>query len=147
MAHPPDVLGDKHIVGVYGDNHFQNHKIVPFTQIHYRERQSREASEGMSYLKLSSGNSAVLQTALTILVLFQVGLLQQAILEALTPVVFGISVLPIHLRIGLGWTMESTNTPASTSTEMTISLSPSMRRGGQQSVVERGKPRRSNIFS
>ncbi|KAJ7870962.1 hypothetical protein B0H14DRAFT_2571015 [Mycena olivaceomarginata] len=150
MAHSPDMRGDKHIVGVYGDDHFQNHKIVPFTQIRHRERQSREASEV---------ESAVLQTydygpsplkpviscafsALTIgtLVLFQVGLLQQAILEALTPVVFGISVLPIDLRIGLGWTMESTNAPASTSTERTISFSPSMRRGGQQSDVERGKP-------
>ncbi|KAJ7346147.1 hypothetical protein DFH08DRAFT_961607 [Mycena albidolilacea] len=86
--------------------------------------------------------SAVLQTALTVgaLVLFQVGLVQQAILEALSPVVYGISVFLIHLRVGLGWTMESTNAPVSMSTEMSISLNPSMRRGGQQSDVERGKP-------
>jgi hypothetical protein len=81
-------------------------------------------------------------SALTVgaLVLFQVGLVQQAILEALSPVVYGISVFLIDLRVGLGWTMESTNAPASMSTEMSISLSPSMRRGGQQSDVERGKP-------
>ncbi|KAF8202674.1 hypothetical protein K438DRAFT_1820599 [Mycena galopus ATCC 62051] len=86
--------------------------------------------------------SAVLQTIMTMgtLILFQIGLLQQAIFEALTPVVFGISVLLIHLRAGLGWTTEGTNALGSASTEMTVSLSTSRQRGGRQSDLEGGKP-------
>ncbi|KAJ6524043.1 hypothetical protein B0H19DRAFT_1276731 [Mycena capillaripes] len=62
--------------------------------------------------------SAVLQTTMTIgvLVSFQVGLLVQALLIALQPVIFGISVLLIHLRVGLGWTNDS-NLAGSGSTE------------------------------
>ncbi|KAJ6484065.1 hypothetical protein C8R45DRAFT_1099226 [Mycena sanguinolenta] len=84
--------------------------------------------------------SAVLQTIMTtaILVSFQIGLLAQAILEALQPVVFGISVLLIHLRVGLGWTTEGTNRVAPIGTDMTLTLS-TIRGGEQESDIERGK--------
>ncbi|KAF8202671.1 hypothetical protein K438DRAFT_1820593 [Mycena galopus ATCC 62051] len=85
--------------------------------------------------------SAVLQTIMTVatLVLFQIGLLQQGIFEALTPVVFGISVLLIHLRAGLGWTTEGTSALGSAPTEMTVSLSTPRQQGEQQSDLEGGK--------
>ncbi|KAF7349842.1 hypothetical protein MVEN_01284700 [Mycena venus] len=85
--------------------------------------------------------SAVLQTTMTIgiLVSFQIGLLAQAVLTALQPVVFGISVLLIHLRVGLGWTAESANALRSTPTEMTLRLSTSMQRRESEYDVERGK--------
>ncbi|KAJ7792972.1 hypothetical protein B0H14DRAFT_2928484 [Mycena olivaceomarginata] len=86
--------------------------------------------------------SAVLQTTMTvgILVSFQIGLLVQAILTAIQPVVFGISVLLIHLRVGLGWTADS-NTIGSTPTQMTtLRLSASMApRREQEDDLERGK--------
>jgi hypothetical protein len=75
-----------------------------------------------------------------ILVSFQIGLLVQAILTAIQPVVFGISVLLIHLRVGLGWTADS-NTIGSTPTQMTtLRLSASMApRREQEDDLERGK--------
>ncbi|KAJ7354200.1 hypothetical protein DFH08DRAFT_984564 [Mycena albidolilacea] len=86
--------------------------------------------------------SAVLQTTMTvgILVSFQIGLLVQALLTAIQPVVFGISVLLIHLRVGLGWTADS-NTIGSTPTQLTtLRLSASMApRREQEDDLERGK--------
>ncbi|KAJ7475060.1 hypothetical protein FB451DRAFT_1558225 [Mycena latifolia] len=53
--------------------------------------------------------SSLLQTTMTvcILVSFRIGLLVQMVLTALQPVVFGISVVLIHARIGLGWAEEA----------------------------------------
>ncbi|KAJ7252920.1 hypothetical protein C8J57DRAFT_1237744 [Mycena rebaudengoi] len=85
--------------------------------------------------------SAVLQTTMTvgILVAFQIGLLVQAVLIALTPVIFGISVLLIHLRVGLGWTNDS-NLAGSGLTENSLKLSRvSMRRGTREYDLELGK--------
>ncbi|KAJ7624412.1 hypothetical protein FB45DRAFT_1060728, partial [Roridomyces roridus] len=50
--------------------------------------------------------SAALQTtmAIGVLVCFQFGLLAQSVLIALEPVIFGISVFLIYLRVALGWT-------------------------------------------
>ncbi|KAJ6535737.1 hypothetical protein B0H19DRAFT_1383171 [Mycena capillaripes] len=85
--------------------------------------------------------SAVLQTTMTIgiLVSFQIGLLVQSVLTALQPVVFGISVLLIHLRVGLGWTTDS-NLGGFSPTEITLNLSrSSMRRGTREYDAELGK--------
>ncbi|KAJ7211968.1 hypothetical protein C8J57DRAFT_1256515 [Mycena rebaudengoi] len=90
--------------------------------------------------------SAVLQTTMTvgILVAFQIGLLVQAVLIALTPVIFGISVLLIHLRVGLGWTNDS-NLAGSGLTENSLKLSRvSMRRGTREYDLEPGKSYRSD---
>ncbi|KAJ6557015.1 hypothetical protein DFH09DRAFT_1164196 [Mycena vulgaris] len=53
--------------------------------------------------------SSVIQTTMTICILisFQIGLLAQAVLTALQPVIFGISVVLIHARVGLGWAQEA----------------------------------------
>ncbi|KAF8140680.1 hypothetical protein K438DRAFT_1785513 [Mycena galopus ATCC 62051] len=85
--------------------------------------------------------SAVLQTTMTIgiLVSFQIGLLLQAVLIPLQPVISGISVLLIHLRVGLGWTNDS-NLTGSASTENSLNLSRvSMRRGTREYDLELGK--------
>ncbi|KAJ6483078.1 hypothetical protein DFH09DRAFT_1292059 [Mycena vulgaris] len=85
--------------------------------------------------------SAVLQTTMTvgILVSFQIGLLVQAVFIGLAPVIFGISVLLVHLRVGLGWTNDS-NLAGSGSTENSLNLSRvSMRRGTREYDLELGK--------
>ncbi|KAJ6489986.1 hypothetical protein C8R45DRAFT_929275 [Mycena sanguinolenta] len=74
-----------------------------------------------------------------VLVTFQTGLLVQAALIALQPVVFGISVLLIHLRVSLGWTDDS-NLAGSGSMENSVNLTRiSMRRGTRESDLELGK--------
>lgn len=74
-----------------------------------------------------------------ILVSFQIGFLVQAVFIALAPVVTGISVLLIHLRVGLGWTDDS-NLAGSGSTENSLNLSGvSMRRGTREFDLELGK--------
>ncbi|KAJ7657190.1 hypothetical protein DFH06DRAFT_1409332 [Mycena polygramma] len=86
--------------------------------------------------------SAVLQTSMTIgiLVSFQAGSLVQAVLTALQPVVFGISVLLIHVRVGLGWagTVDSSD---STPTGITLNLVSTHRGSRYQSEydLEQGK--------
>ncbi|KAJ7330920.1 hypothetical protein DFH08DRAFT_1021991 [Mycena albidolilacea] len=85
--------------------------------------------------------SAVLQTTMTVgvLVSFQIGLLVQAVLIPLQPVVFGISVLLIHLRAGLGWASDS-GLAGSGWTENSLDLSrDSMRRGTCEYDLELGK--------
>ncbi|KAJ7438977.1 hypothetical protein FB451DRAFT_1447500 [Mycena latifolia] len=68
--------------------------------------------------------SSLLQTTMTvcILVSFQVGLFLLATFTALQPVVFGISVVLIHARVGLGWAEES-YMGGSTPTQITLNLS------------------------
>ncbi|KAJ6480575.1 hypothetical protein C8R47DRAFT_1285040 [Mycena vitilis] len=86
--------------------------------------------------------SAVLQTSMTIgiLVTFQAGSLVQSVLTALQPVVFGISVLSIHVRVGLGWaaTVDSSD---STPTGITLNLASTHRGSRYQSEydLEQGK--------
>jgi hypothetical protein len=74
-----------------------------------------------------------------VLVSFRTDLLVQAVLIALQPVIFGISVLLIHLRAGLGWTNDS-NLAGSELTENSLNLSKvSMRRGTREDDLELGK--------
>ncbi|KAJ7102881.1 hypothetical protein C8R44DRAFT_808694 [Mycena epipterygia] len=49
--------------------------------------------------------SAVLQTVATIAILisFQIGFVGQLVWDGIAPVIFGISTVLIHVRIGLGW--------------------------------------------
>ncbi|KAJ6529627.1 hypothetical protein B0H19DRAFT_1274024 [Mycena capillaripes] len=84
--------------------------------------------------------SAVLQTTMTICILvsFQTGLLAEGLLNALQPVVSGISVLLIHVRVGLGWTADA-NASELTPTNITLNLT-AAQRGSQYEVdLESGK--------
>jgi hypothetical protein len=74
---------------------------------------------------------------ISILVSFQIGLLVQSLLTAIQPVVFGISVLLIHIRVGLGWATDVNS--GSTPTEISINLTTLVQRSGQEYDVEQGK--------
>ncbi|KAJ7164475.1 hypothetical protein C8R46DRAFT_1278846 [Mycena filopes] len=81
--------------------------------------------------------SAVLQTSMNICVLvsFQIGTLVQSVFTALQPVVFGISVLMIYARVGLGWATG----PGSTPTTISLNMSAVQSRGSCRYDAERGK--------
>ncbi|KAJ7634460.1 hypothetical protein FB45DRAFT_1056494 [Roridomyces roridus] len=57
--------------------------------------------------------SAALQaaTAIVLLVLFQVGVAGQAVLMPVTPVIYGISTISIHVRVSLGYSNEPRTQP------------------------------------
>ncbi|KAJ7146867.1 hypothetical protein C8R44DRAFT_864586 [Mycena epipterygia] len=83
--------------------------------------------------------SSVLQTTMSvcILVSFQIGLLVQSVFTALQPVVFGLSVLLIHARVGLGWAQESyraNSTSLPTAISLNINVTRTTRADG--TVVE-----------
>ncbi|KAJ7694534.1 hypothetical protein B0H17DRAFT_1199064 [Mycena rosella] len=82
--------------------------------------------------------SSLLQTAMTvgILVSFQIGLLVQSVLTALSPVVFGISVVLIHARVGLGWAKDNYIEPTPTPIALSVSLATSR---SEERDLERGK--------
>ncbi|KAJ7642923.1 hypothetical protein B0H17DRAFT_1148641 [Mycena rosella] len=70
------------------------------------------------------------------LISFQIGLLAQSVLQALSPVVFGISVVLIHARVGLGWAKESYT--GTTPTGITLNISTVTSRW-EEPDLERGK--------
>ncbi|KAJ6595252.1 hypothetical protein DFH09DRAFT_160273 [Mycena vulgaris] len=80
--------------------------------------------------------SSVIQTAMTICILisFQIGLSAQMVLTALQPVIFGISVVLVHARVGLGWAQKSRI--ASSPAGITLNVSTVTWREGD---LERGK--------
>ncbi|KAJ7474167.1 hypothetical protein FB451DRAFT_1466726 [Mycena latifolia] len=85
--------------------------------------------------------SSLLQTTMTVctLISFQIGLLVQSVFTALQPVVFGISVVLIHARVGLGWAKES-YIGGSMPTQITLNTVTSQgSRGQEESDLERGK--------
>ncbi|KAJ7494947.1 hypothetical protein FB451DRAFT_1212929 [Mycena latifolia] len=69
---------------------------------------SRSAGKAFRKLLAIIAESAVLQTTMTIsnLIAFHYNPILSSALTALQPLVFGISVCLIHLRVGLGWTTE-----------------------------------------
>lgn len=74
-----------------------------------------------------------------ILISFQIGLLVQSVLTALQPVVFGISVLLIHARIGLGWARDSYLTAGPTPTGISLNITTTTRQDPGEYDSDRGK--------
>ncbi|KAJ7722369.1 hypothetical protein B0H16DRAFT_918591 [Mycena metata] len=81
--------------------------------------------------------SAMLQTTMNILVLvsFEIGSIVQSVFMALQPVVFGISVLLIHVRVGMGWATG----PGSNRTTIALNTSSLGRQIDLESDAEGGK--------
>jgi hypothetical protein len=73
---------------------------------------------------------------IAILIAFQAGLLAQTVLISLQPVIFGLSVLLIHARVGLGWAKDSY--AASSPTSITLDVGTVPYRQGKYDL-ERGK--------
>lgn len=57
-------------------------------------------------------------TTIALLISFQFGFVGQSVWEGITPVIFGISTVLIHVRIGLGWAHDSDGQANSNSTRI-----------------------------
>ncbi|KAJ7616644.1 hypothetical protein FB45DRAFT_1105948 [Roridomyces roridus] len=108
------------IINVYSTGMIIN-KMWPMSRSLERITGSRSSGKRLKRVLAVMVESAVLQTTWTICILvsFQIGLLIQDVFTALQPVVFGISLLLIHARVGLGWAKESLSSEA---TGLTVNL-------------------------